>query len=284
MNELFKFKKEQLDTELARVVPSYIRKDDPLYPAMDYSIAAPGKRIRGVLTLLFCEKLGVVDEQAMPFAIALEMIHAYSLVHDDMPEMDNDDFRRGIPTCHKKFGSATALLAGDAMLNFSIEFLLKHQGSYPSDRFLAALTQLYTASGYAGMLGGQALDKAGENRSISIDELHLLHRKKTGALLLAPIKIAEALAGTKSENYVNYCKHIGLAFQIKDDILDVQGTSETLGKTVGKDEAENKSTFVTLLGLDGAKAYLEKELSSARTLVHDPLLLWIADYIGFREK
>ena len=220
----------------------------------------------------------------MPFAVALEIVHAYSLVHDDMPEMDNDVFRRGIPTCHIKYGSAAALLAGDAMLNFSVEYLLRNRELYQPNRFLNALDVLYSAAGCNGMLGGQAIDKACENRMITLDLLHELHSKKTGALLLAPIHIAEALSDTKEESYVNYSKHIGLAFQIKDDILDVKGDSAVLGKTVGKDQEENKSTFVTLMGLEAAEEYLEKELEAAISLTDDALLLWIAAYIGAREK
>lgn len=284
MNEVYLQKKEQLDDALLNVVSSYINKDNDLHDAMHYAVSAPGKRIRGVLTLLFCEKLGVAHEQAMPFAVALEMIHAYSLVHDDMPEMDNDAFRRGIPTCHKKYGPAAALLAGDAVLNFSMEYLLKNRELYQPSRFLNALDCLYSAAGFDGMLGGQAIDKACENRMITLDLLHKLHSKKTGALLLAPIQIAECLSDTKAENYANYSKHIGLAFQIKDDILDVKGDSAILGKTVGKDQEENKSTFVTLMGLEAAEEYLKKELAAATALTDDALLLWIAAYIGTREK
>ncbi|MBQ7089483.1 MAG: polyprenyl synthetase family protein [Clostridia bacterium] len=284
MNNIFLQKKELLDDVLTMFTSSNVDSKNPLFDAINHSISAPGKRIRGVLTLLFCEKLGVSDEQAVPFAVALELIHAYSLVHDDMPEMDNDDFRRGIPTCHKKYGSATALLAGDAILNLSIEFLLARKKLYQPDRFINALDCLFTAAGHNGMLGGQAIDKASENRMISLDELLELHRKKTGALLLAPIKIAEALSGTENENYVNYSKHIGLAFQIRDDILDVRGSKEELGKSIGKDREENKSTFVTLLGLDAADEYLSRELASAKSLVNDPVLLWLAEYIGIRNK
>ena len=284
MNEIFLQKKEQLDIALSALTETYIDRKNPLYEAINHAVSASGKRIRGVLTLVFCQKLGVSDNQALPFAVALELIHAYSLVHDDMPEMDNDDFRRGIPTCHKKYGADTALLAGDAILNFSMEYLLKFKELYQPDRFLNAIESLFTASGYNGMLGGQALDKAAENRMITLDQLLELHEKKTGALLLAPIKIAESLSGEKRVNYVNYSKHIGLAFQIKDDILDVCGTQEELGKTIGKDQAENKSTFITLIGLDEATKYLERELTAAKALSDDSFMLWLADYIGTRNK
>mgnify|MGYP003302615464 CR=1 FL=1 len=259
--------------------------DSHLILPMKYAVLSPGKRIRGVLTLYFCERLSVPEEQALPFAVALEMIHAYSLVHDDLPEMDNDDVRRGLPTCHKKFDHATALLAGDGILNFAVEYLLSHREQYDSNAFLNAMKVLFSASGAQGMLNGQVIDKIGEIRELSLDELLELHRMKTGALLLAPIHIAEALSYHKNENYVNYCSSIGLAFQIRDDILDVEGNAQVLGKEIGKDVSENKSTFTSILGLSEAKRYLECELELAKNAVaNDPFLLWIAEYIGAREK
>lgn len=285
MNAEYLAKKELLDRRLATIITENIMVDNPLYAAMEYGVSTLGKRIRGVLTLAFCERLGVPQEQALPFAEALEMIHAYSLVHDDMPEMDNDDYRRGLPTCHKKYGVAMALLAGDGILNFALEYLLSKRKLYQPDRFLDAVEVLYRAAGVDGMLCGQAMDKIGESRILSLEELLFLHRKKTGALLLAPILIAEALSGKKIENYVNYSKNIGLAFQIKDDLLDVEGSSTVLGKETGKDLAENKSTFVSVLGFEQAKQYLQKELTAAIAAAGtDELLLWLADYIGSREK
>lgn len=277
--------KNQLDQLLEELVPKSLGAEHPLCDAMSYGVKSPGKRIRGVMTVVFCNRLGVSSEEALPFAVALELIHAYSLVHDDMPEMDNDDYRRGLLTCHKKFGVDMALLAGDGILNFSIEFLLKHRKLYQTDRFIDALDVLYSAAGSNGMLLGQVLDKAGESHALSLDELLLLHRKKTGALLMAPIKIAECLSATKNKSYVNYCDHIGLAFQIKDDLLDVEGSAEILGKEIGKDRMENKSTFVTILGVQAAREYLNNELEAAMIAAeNDPFLMWLAEYIGLREK
>ncbi len=285
MNKEFLLKKEQLDRRLSGIIKDFFSKENALAEIMEYGISAPGKRIRGVLTMVFCERLGVPEDQAIPFAESLELIHAYSLIHDDMPEMDNDDYRRGMLTCHKKFGSAMALLAGDGVLNFSLEHLLEKRKLYQPDRFMDALEVLYEAAGARGMLQGQALDIMGETRTLSIDELLELHQNKTGKLLLAPILIAQALAGNRNENYVNYCRHIGLAFQIKDDILDVEGSKEALGKETGRDLAENKSTFVSLLGLKDAKDYLEKELAAAvQAAGNDTFLIWLAKYIGQREN
>lgn len=283
-NKFFEIKK-RIDDAIQMAFSENELSNSRLIEPMKYAVLAPGKRIRGVLTLSFCERLSVLEEQAMPFAVALEMIHAYSLVHDDLPEMDNDDFRRGLPTCHKKFGHATALLAGDGILNYAMEFLLSHKDRYQPEVFLNAMSALFSASGVLGMLNGQAIDKIGESRTLSLDELLELHRMKTGALLLAPIRIAEALSNQKAENYVNYSHRIGLAFQIRDDILDVEGDTQLLGKEVGKDAMENKSTFTSILGVSEAKKYLEQELEMAKCAVQgDSFLLWIAEYIGTRNK
>ncbi len=283
-SEFFEIKK-RVDDAIESAFSEKVLGESRLIEPMKYAVLAPGKRIRGVLTLSFCERLSVPEEQAMPFAVALEMIHAYSLVHDDLPEMDDDDFRRGLPTCHKKFDHATALLAGDGILNYAVEFLLSQKSKYQPESFLNAMSVLFSASGALGMLNGQAIDKMGESRNLIFDELLELHRMKTGALLLAPIRIAEALSNKKAENYVNYCRRIGLAFQIRDDILDVEGNTQVLGKEVGKDALENKSTFTSILGVPEAKKYLEQELELAKCAVQDdPFLLWIAEYIGARNN
>ncbi|MBQ8894198.1 MAG: polyprenyl synthetase family protein [Clostridia bacterium] len=285
MNNEYLQDKEILDRRLNVLVQDFLPGDNILSAAMAYGVTAPGKRIRGALTLAFCRRFSVPEEQAIPFAEALELIHAYSLVHDDMPEMDNDDYRRGQLTCHKKFDAATALLAGDGMLNLSMEYLLSKRKLYQPHRFLDALEVLYFAAGAQGMLHGQALDKSGEKRTLSLDELLKLHRAKTGQLLLAPILIAQALSGINDDNYVNYSKHIGLAFQIKDDILDVEGSGDMLGKEPGKDAAEHKSTFVSILGLNEAKKHLDLEIDAAvRAAGEDEFLLWLAHYIKNREK
>lgn len=284
MNNEYIDNKNNIDLQLEAAVENSPFAKSELYDAIKYALLAPGKRIRGVMTLIFCDRLGVAADKAIPFAVALEMIHAYSLVHDDLPEMDNDDFRRGAPTCHKKFGPAFALLAGDAILNYSMEFLLSKKEAYKPESFLGALEALYSAAGACGMLGGQAIDIIGETAQLNLEKLLELHSKKTGALLLAPIKIAEALSGTTCEDFENYSKKIGLAFQIKDDILDVEGNAELLGKETGKDMAENKSTFTSILGIAKAKKYLDREIADAKKYAGDDLfLLWLADYIGNRQ-
>jgi len=285
MNPEFLLSKEKIDRALAQLMENAIDSKNPLKEGMVYAVTAPGKRIRGVLTLAFCQRLGVTEAQAMPFALALEMIHAYSLVHDDMPEMDNDDYRRGLPTCHKKFGAGTALLIGDGILNFSMEYLLQQREGYEEKSFLDALDVLYGSAGIRGMLLGQMLDKNGEQRKLTKSELLELHRCKTGALLEAPIRIAQCLSGRSYPTYQQYCRHIGLAFQIKDDLLDVEGTTAELGKSIGKDLAENKSTFITVLGVDEARNALKVELDAAICAANDdPFFVWLANYIGSRQK
>ncbi len=285
-NKEFEALRRMLDAELKQAVSLVLPDpENPIAEPMKYGLTTGGKRIRGALTVIFCDRLGVPRSQSVPFAVALEMIHAYSLVHDDMPEMDNDDFRRGMPSCHKKFGSAMALLAGDAILNGAMEYLLRFQERYHSDQFITALSELFRASGGNGMLGGQALDMMSENKTLNLEELSELHRLKTGALLLVPSKIAGALSKKDASRYDSYCKHIGLAFQIKDDLLDVEGDPALLGKETGKDRQEHKSTFVSLLGCERAKIYLQNEIKSALNYAaDDAFLVWLAEYIMTREK
>lgn len=274
-----------VDGELNQVIEHICCCQNPIFEVMEYGLSGGGKRIRGVLTVAFCDRMDVPREQSLPFAVALEMIHAYSLVHDDMPEMDNDDYRRGLLSCHKKYGQAMALLAGDGILNGTLEYLLDYRSHYEAERFMNALSVLFHASGANGMLGGQVLDKLGEEKKLELDELCMLHRMKTGALLLAPAEIAGALSQKDVEHYKSYCTHIGLAFQIKDDLLDVEGDPKILGKKTGKDLDENKSTFITLMGCGEAYVYLKRELEKARQCVaEDDFLIWLADYIEKREK
>ena len=286
LNKEFETLRHLLDEELEQAVSTVlIHPENPIKEPMKYGLTTGGKRIRGTLTIVFCDRLGVPRSQSVPFAVALEMIHAYSLVHDDMPEMDDDDYRRGMPSCHKKYGSAMALLAGDAILNGAMEYLLHFREQYEPACFLNALTVLFNAAGANGMLCGQVLDMIGETKLLNLEELCELHRLKTGALLLAPSQIAGALSKQDASHYHSYCMHIGLAFQIKDDLLDVEGDPAVLGKEIGKDQQEHKSTFVTLLGCEQAKAYLQKEVESALNYAgDDPFLTWLANYIETRAN
>lgn len=234
--------------------------------AARYSLMAGGKRIRPVLLLATTGMLGGDPADAMPFAAALEMIHTYSLIHDDLPCMDDDDLRRGRPTCHVVFGEAIAVLAGDALLNRAFELVHFHGERFGAAGWQAARL-LSRASGSFGMIGGQALDIEAEGCEIGAEALEAIHIRKTGALLKAPVLMAAALAGCGEERTARldrYAAAIGLAFQIRDDILDVTSTPAELGKTPGKDARDHKTTYVSLHGLAGAHQRLREELGAAR--------------------
>jgi len=238
-----------------------------------YSLMAGGKRIRPVLMLSVSDMLEIPVSKVMPFACAIEMIHTYSLIHDDLPCMDNDDTRRGMPTCHVKYPEPIALLAGDALLNRAYEIMLNEclDGDL---RKVKAAAFLAGMAGANGMIGGQTMDLLSEGKKISYELLMKLHRKKTGCLLTAPVIIPVILHSRigdslfLNEQLTEFADHIGLAFQIKDDLLDVTSTKEILGKSIGKDAVEEKSTFVTLYGLQKAQELLQKEMDAA----HDNLV------------
>lgn len=234
--------------------------------AARYSLLAGGKRVRPILTLATAELLGLDISAVMPFALAIEMIHTYSLIHDDLPCMDDDDLRRGRPTCHKVYGEATAVLAGDTLLNSAYEVMLSAADpAVPQTIYAAQL--IARSAGSRGMIGGQALDLAAEKNQIDGDSLKRLHQMKTGALLSAPVLTAAVMARAEPEIYSRleqFSAAIGLAFQIQDDILDVTANSEQMGKTTGKDERDRKSTYVSLYGLDGARTELDQAINQAK--------------------
>ncbi|MBR2590362.1 MAG: polyprenyl synthetase family protein [Clostridia bacterium] len=222
--------------------------------AMEYSLMNAGKRVRPVLALAFCDMLGGDVQTVLPYACAIEMIHTYSLIHDDLPCMDDDDLRRGKPSCHKAFGEAYALLAGDALLNLAYETIFACSGD--CNTAVRCGREVSAAAGIGGMIGGQTMDLLSEGKHISLEKLKQLHALKTGALLTAPCKVGVIAAGgtqADEENARQFGAAIGLQFQILDDILDVTSTDEVLGKPIGSDEQNHKSTYVSLLGLQQAK-------------------------------
>ncbi len=236
-----------------------------LKEAMRYSALNGGKRLRPMLLIAAGHLSGADAKVLYPLGMAIEMIHAYSLIHDDLPAMDDDSLRRGKPTCHIQFDEATAILAGDALLTESFVILSHLEGI--SDSAKIKLIQLFSHSaGASGMVGGQMMDLEGEERKITSDELVAIHRLKTGKLIKASI-LAGAIAGNADEktlmHLTEFADNIGLAFQVKDDILDVTGTSEELGKTAGKDLEQEKSTYVTLLGLEKATTILDELIDKA---------------------
>lgn len=233
-------------------------KDNPqriIYEAMRYSVFAGGKRLRPVLMMSVCEICGGDIDEVIPFACALEMIHTYSLIHDDLPAMDNDDLRRGMPTSHIKFGEAIAVLAGDALLNKAFEIASAYNGKYPS-RAMRAVNMLAHSSGTEGMIGGQVVDIQSENKDITVKELEYLHLNKTGAIIRSACTVGAVMAGADEEAVRaadTYAANLGIAFQIQDDILDVEGDEKTLGKPIGSDAEEGKNTYVKLVGMEKSK-------------------------------
>ncbi|HHW7506718.1 TPA: (2E,6E)-farnesyl diphosphate synthase [Mannheimia haemolytica] len=265
----------------------------PLVEAMAYAVLLGGKRVRPFLIYATGRMLGVPLEKLDHSAAAMEAIHAYSLVHDDLPAMDDDRLRRGKPTCHIAFDEATAILAGDALQSFAFELLATDPHLTDREK-VAQVTELATASGAKGMCLGQSLDLIAENKAVSLEELELIHRNKTGALILSSVMMGLNLS-EHSQNLaikqplVNYAKAIGLAFQVQDDILDVIGDTDKIGKTVGSDEHLNKSTYPKLLGLDGAKQKAEMlyqtALHSLEQLPFDTTALKeLANFIVKRES
>lgn len=227
-----------------------------LYDSMKYSLVAGGKRIRPVLLLETMDMLGADVKEGIPFACALEYIHTYSLIHDDLPAMDNDDLRRGKPTNHKVYGEAIAILAGDGLLNSAFEVMANELEAKLTLSRAKAMKLISECSGINGMIAGQIVDMDSEEKSISYDQLKYLHSKKTGALLRASVISGAVLSGASEEQIDAleiYSKNIGLAFQISDDILDEIGDSQVLGKNTGSDKENQKSTYVSLFGLEKAK-------------------------------
>ena len=271
MNEAFRLKYDNylksIETNLENLLAegSYSMQDK-VYSAARYSLLAGGKRLRPVLLLSVAETLSADFSSAVKLACAIEMIHTYSLIHDDLPCMDNDDLRRGKPTCHKAFGEAVAVLAGDALLNRAYELVLdavspELPGSFEAGQTLAA------AAGLRGMIAGQSMDIEAESTTLNLILLAELHKKKTGALINASLLAAARLANANSNTIrmlSGYSDAIGLAFQIQDDILDVTADQQLLGKSTGKDERDHKSTYVTLLGLAGAQKKLQETDNDAR--------------------
>ena len=271
---------------------------EALREAMRYSLLAGGKRLRPILCLAACELAGGSSDLAMPTAVALEMIHTMSLIHDDLPAMDNDDLRRGRPTNHKVYGEAKAILAGDALLTRAFEMVALRSPGVPAQQLLNVVAELSLASGAPGLVGGQVVDLESEGRDVDLDTLEYIHLHKTGALLRACVLSGALIAGASPsllEALGTYARGIGLAFQIIDDILDVTASSEVLGKTAGKDIAADKTTYPKLLGLEESRRRAETLVAEAKAALApyaqgDPAaqraapLLALADYITSRDR
>jgi geranylgeranyl diphosphate synthase, type II len=256
-----------VEEALFRYLPAENNTPVEIYKAIHYSVFAGGKRIRPILCLAAVEASGGDMAPAMPVACALELIHTYSLIHDDLPSMDNDDFRRGKPTSHKVFGEKIAILAGDALLTEAFVLLSRAEKiRFSAERRLAVIQEIAQAAGIAGMVGGQTLDVLSEKSRPDQEVLYEIHRRKTGALIKAAVK-SGAIMSNARENKIQaltvYGMNIGMAFQIADDILNVEGNRELMGKDTGSDTALGKVTYPSLMGMDYAKEELQKHIAAA---------------------
>ncbi|GAE24608.1 geranyltranstransferase [Halalkalibacter wakoensis JCM 9140] len=283
--------KEQVEKRLPQVFEN-LSIPETLVEAMIYSLNAGGKRIRPALLLGTIQSFGKPMESGLDVACAIEMIHTYSLIHDDLPAMDDDDMRRGKPTNHKVYGEALAILAGDALLTYSFELITQlDREDISTEQKLLLVQEISKAAGPEGMVGGQVADIEGENRSLSLDELVYIHQHKTGDLLTAAIVSGAIIAGASKDDIANlrmFAKELGLMFQIKDDILDVEGDQDLIGKPIGSDDGNNKSTYPNLLGLEGAKKKLNEHMSNAKEYLYKVkmnhgLLLTLTNYVAERD-
>ena len=265
MKELWKKRRELVETALAEELAKTPVLDATLRASMEYSLMAGGKRLRPVLLMAAADAVGADGTKFLPVACALEMIHTYSLIHDDLPAMDDDDYRRGKLTNHMVYGDAVAILAGDALLTLAFTVILR-QKDVPAEALLRVVDEISRAAGAEGMVGGQVLDLAAENCQITMEELRRVHMGKTGALFHAALRSGAILAGASEEQLAAltaYADHFGLAFQITDDILDVIGSAEELGKPVGSDEKNHKSTYVSLTSLAEAQELARNTVEEA---------------------
>ncbi|MFW5824996.1 MAG: polyprenyl synthetase family protein [Marinobacter sp.] len=250
------------DDALERRLPASLDQTGRLHDAMRYGVLGGGKRIRPALAMAAACAAGGQPEQALVPACAVELIHAYSLIHDDLPAMDDDHLRRGRPTTHIRFDEATAILAGDALQALAFEWLAG-EATLPAATRLAMVQTLAVASGNTGMVGGQAIDLGAVGRQLTLQELEHMHRCKTGALIEASVRLGvlsvtgtEAPDDTRHEPLAGYARAIGLAFQVQDDLLDIEGDTSVIGKPQGSDQARSKPTYPSLMGVDGARDYL----------------------------
>jgi geranylgeranyl diphosphate synthase type II len=256
----------QVEAALDQALP--VIYPEKIYESMRYSLMAGGKRLRPILCLATCDLMGGTRQMVMPTACALEMIHTMSLIHDDLPAMDNDDYRRGKLTNHKVYGEDIAILAGDGLLAYAFEYIAIHTRQVPADRILQVVARLGRAVGAAGLVGGQVVDLDCEGRSdVTLETLDFIHRHKTGALLEASVVCGAILAGaTDSEvqRLSKYAQNIGLAFQIIDDVLDITATQEELGKTAGKDLQAQKATYPSFWGIEESRQQAVQLITAAK--------------------
>ncbi|HOE56686.1 MAG TPA: polyprenyl synthetase family protein [Bacillota bacterium] len=284
-------KKRLVELKLTSLVPED-NKIPVITEAMRYSLFAGGKRLRPILALMSCELFGGPEEEVLPFACCIEMIHAYSLIHDDLPAMDNDDLRRGKPTNHRVFGEGFAVLAGDALLNQAFETIIGIIINKPSHEYIRAANIICKSAGISGMIGGQCIDLYYEKKSIDVDTLKNMHAKKTGALITASLAVGAVLSGAEEGDIINIMEFgelIGLAFQVADDILDVSGSENKLGKKINKDAEFNKSNFISFYGLEKSEEIAKELVDEAKLKLEGygsrgRYLCELSDYIITRDE
>ncbi|MGI6584384.1 MAG: polyprenyl synthetase family protein [Lutisporaceae bacterium] len=266
LKEYLTSKRQLIEKKLDLMVPE--NKSIPVISeAMRYSLLAGGKRLRPILAIMSCELFEGREEEVLPFACCIELIHTYSLIHDDLPAMDNDNLRRGKPTNHKVFGEGFAVLAGDALLNHAFETMTAIIMKNPKPEYIRAMDVISRASGLLGMIGGQSIDLYYESKCIDFDTLKSMHEKKTGALITASLVSGAIISGAEEEdikNIMEYGNIIGLAFQVADDILDVSGSEKKLGKSINKDIEFHKSNFISFFGLDKSRSIARELIEEAK--------------------
>jgi len=280
ITQYFKQKAAQVDQWLDRLLPAESETPSIVHQAIRYSTFAGGKRLRPILTVATGEIFGADERELLPAACSLEMIHTYSLIHDDLPAMDNDDLRRGMPTCHVKFGEAMAILAGDALLTQAFLALADYEAS-DAERKVRVISEVAHAAATArALIGGQVLDIQFEGKPITSRQLEEIHRAKTGALIRCAVRIGAIIGGANEDELrrlTEYGEKAGLAFQVADDLLDETATSEELGKTAGKDAASQKATYAALYGIDGARQMAsrlcQEAIAAVRKIERDALVL-----------
>lgn len=279
----------ELENALPSIATKFLGEKSDVSKAAMYSLLSGGKRIRGVLTLAVCDILTGEYKSAINFACAVEMLHCYSLIHDDLPCMDNDDFRRGKPSCHKAFGEDTALLAGDALLTAAFECIAN--SSLSADKALKAVQKLSFAAGANGMIYGQELDLFFETKKATSSQLEQVHKHKTGCLINAAVQLGAIAAGASFETVQklsDYAFSVGLAFQIVDDILDVTSSAEVLGKPVGSDSENEKNTFVTLFGIEKSSQMVAELTDKACKIIgnieNNEFLIYLAQNLSSRKN
>lgn len=282
--------------KIEQILNEYMPKEEgyqkKIFESMNYSLKAGGKRLRPILTLEACKIVGGEEEDAIAFAVAIEMIHTYSLIHDDLPALDNDDLRRGRKTNHKVYGEAMAILAGDGLLNYAYEIMLKESiGKNDPGKYLKAINEIAKSAGIYGMIGGQVVDIESEGKKIDMDKLDFIHMNKTAAIIIGCMR-AGAIIGNATdkqlEDITKYAKNIGLSFQIVDDILDIVGDEAKLGKNVGSDIDNEKSTYPSLIGLEKSKEVANQLIKEAKASINqiskdNAFLNGLAEYIVDRE-